>query len=353
MMSIRVGLIGYGLAGSVFHAPLIGAVEGLELKAVVTSSNAAKAAYDFPRAKIMADVQSLFGSSEVDCIVVSSPNATHYDYAKQAILAGKHVVVEKPFTVTSEEAEELVMLAERQGVILTVYQNRRWDNDFLTVRSLLDTGMLGKLSVYESHYDRYRPQVQKRWKEEQLPGSGILYDLGSHLIDQTLVLFGMPETVSADLRLERKGTEIVDYYHLVLGYSNGMRAILHSGSLVRQPGPRFLLHGDKGSYMKFGLDPQEEQLKKGLRPGDIGWAEEPAALHGQLTADAGDLSVRSVIETKRGSYETFYVKLADAIGRGGEVPVPARDARNTIRIIEAAVQSDREQRRITFAENDR
>ncbi|GGF92654.1 oxidoreductase [Paenibacillus abyssi] len=347
-MTIHIGIIGYGLSGSVFHAPLIDSVEELQLRAIVSSS-ADKVHQDYPHTEVIPDVDSLLVKQDIDVVVVTSPNATHYEYAKQAILAGKHVVVEKPFTVTTAEAEDLIGLADQQGVVLSVYQNRRWDGDFLTVQSLLETGMLGRLSLYESHFERYRPQLQNRWKEHQLPGSGILYDLGSHLIDQALTLFGKPESVWADLRMEREGTQIVDYYHLVLGFAGGMRAILHSGSLVKQPGPRFQLHGDQGSFIKFGLDPQEEQLKRGVRPGDHGYGEDQPAGFGQMTTEAGGLTMRSTIETRRGCYEMYYGQLAKAISAGGEVPVPATDALHTMRIIEAAIESSREQRTITLA----
>jgi scyllo-inositol 2-dehydrogenase (NADP+) len=344
MMSINVGLIGYGLSGSVFHAPIIDKVNGLTLKAVV-SSNAAKVQQDYPYVEVLPDTDSLLQQKEIDVVVITSPNTTHYEYAKNAILAEKHVVVEKPFTVTSEEADELIALAKKHGVLLTVYQNRRWDNDFLTIRRLLQTNVLGDLSTYEAHFDRFRPDIQNRWREQNLPGSGILYDLGSHLIDQALVLFGMPNTIWADLRTEREGAKAIDYFHLVLGYQH-MRVILHSGSLVRKTGPRFILHGNKGSFIKYGLDPQEDQLKKGVRPGDPGWGEDLPENFGQLTTEMGGLSIQGTIKTLPGRYEVFYESLVEAIHSGNSAPVLAEEARNTIRIIEYAMKSYQEQRTI-------
>jgi scyllo-inositol 2-dehydrogenase (NADP+) len=340
-MKIKVGIIGYGLSGSVFHAPLIDKVEGLCLKAIV-SSHAAKVRKDFPDVEVIHDVDALLQHEEIDLVIVTSPNTTHYDCAKKAILAGKHVVVEKPFTISSREADELISLAKECGVLLTVYQNRRWDNDFLTIQRLLESKVLGELSTYEAHYDRFRPIVQDRWREQNLPGSGMLYDLGAHLIDQALTLFGMPKTIWADLRFERAGAMTIDYFHLVLGYNN-MRAILHSGSLVRQAGPRFFLHGDKGSFIKSGLDPQEDQLKKGMQPGDPGWGEDALENYGKMTTDLNGLLVKSTIETLPGSYESFYEGLVESIQLGKAAPVLAEEARDVIRIIEWAMQSHQTQ----------
>ncbi|MBH8596580.1 MULTISPECIES: oxidoreductase [unclassified Thermoactinomyces] len=345
-MQIRVGLIGFGLSGSTFHAPLIGHVENLELAAVV-SSDPAKVHARYPDVKVVPDTEALLKMKEIDIVVISSPNLTHFDYAKKAIEAGKHVVVEKPFTVTSSEADQLIQLAEEKGVILTVYHNRRWDNDFLTIKKILDQQLLGRLSTFESHYDRYRPSVRRRWKEQNLPGSGVLYDLGSHLIDQALLLFGKPQTIWADLRAEREGTESVDYFHLVLGYPE-LRVILHSGSLVREAGPRFILHGDKGSFIKYGLDPQEEQLKAGLLPDELGFGEDEAKSYGQIHTTIGSLQTKGRIQTIPGRYVSFYEQLAEAVRNDTKPPVAAEEARDVIRMIEYAMQSAQEQRTITL-----
>ena len=343
-MTIHVGLIGYGYSGATFHAPLINKVKGLHLKAV-TSSSASKVTKDYPHVEVVSDVNSMLSHTEIDVVIITSPNTTHYEYAKQAIAAGKHVVVEKPFTITSIEADELISLAQKKGVLLTVFQNRRWDNDFLTIRELLSTKMLGEISTYEAHFDRFRPKVRDRWREHDIPGSGILYDLGSHLIDQSLTLFGMPNTVWADLRAEREGAEAVDYFHMVLGYKN-MKVILHSGCLAREAGPKFIVHGHLGSFIKYGLDSQEEQLKIGIQPGAEGWGEDSVADYGHLTADIGGITIRGVIETLPGRYITFYESLAQAIELGTPVPVMAEEARDTIRIIEYGIKSHQEQRRI-------
>ncbi|NMO94473.1 oxidoreductase [Paenibacillus lemnae] len=336
-MTIQTGIIGFGLSGSTFHAPLLSSIPDYAIRAVV-SSNPEKVHKDLPGAAVYQEVDELLTDQDIDVVVVASPNATHYDYARKAMEAGKHVVVEKPFTVTASEAEDLIQLAKDKGVLLTVYQNRRWDNDFLTVRNLLETGALGKLSLYQAHFNRYRPVVKKRWKEQEGPGAGQLYDLGSHLIDQALLLFGKPQTLWADLRAERPGSQVIDYFHLVLGYEFH-RVILHSGSLVRHAGPKFELHGDKGSFLKYGQDPQESQLKQGLRPGDSGWGEDQPDQYGELATEFSGLAVQGEIDTLPGRYQAFYQGLADAILEGSPVPVQPEDARDTIRIIEYAMES--------------
>lgn len=343
-MTIHVGLIGYGLSGAIFHAPLIQSVEGLHIKTIV-SSNPDKVHQDLPHAAVVTDPDMMLSDPDIDLVVVTSPNTTHYDLAMRAIHSGKHVVVEKPFTITSAEAEQLIELAQSKNVLLSVYQNRRWDNDFLTIKKMLATRLLGQLTTFESHYDRYRPTVQERWREKNLPGSGMLYDLGAHLIDQALHLFGKPLQVWADLRNERQGAQVTDYFHIIFAYQN-FRVILHSGSLVMQPGPRFTLHGDKGSFIKAGMDPQEEQLKQGLRPGDRGWGQEDSTQYGRLRTTVEGLVLDAVVETVPGKYEAFYQGMVEAIRDGKAVPVPAEEALETIRMIEFAIQSAEEQRMI-------
>ncbi|MBD2846934.1 oxidoreductase [Paenibacillus sp. IB182496] len=349
-MTIEVGVIGYGLSGSVFHAPLIAATDGLRLAAFV-SSDPAKVHRDYPGASVYDSVDALVAREELDVIVVSSPSRTHYDYAKQALKAGKHVIVEKPFTATAAEAEELIALAQQRGLVLTVYQNRRWDGDFLTVRRLVDEGLLGRITRYEAHYDRFRPEPNPGiWKEQDEPGTGILYDLGSHIIDQALTLFGAPETVWADLGMEREGSRIVDRYHVVLGYASGLRAILQSGSLVLRQGPRYQVHGDGGSFVKSGLDPQEQQLKDGLQPGAPDWGRDRPQTYGELTRMTGGLTLHSKVETVVGSYERFYEGVVRAVTEGAPPPVAAADGLRTIQVIEAALRSHAEQRVVRLAD---
>ncbi|CAM3188373.1 oxidoreductase [Paenibacillus lupini] len=346
MNKVNVGLVGFGLSGQVFHAPIIQSIDGMDIVKVV-SSNPDKAAQYLPNAAVVASLDNLLSDESIDLVIITSPNQTHYPFAKQALLAGKHVVVEKPFVITSEEAEDLIETAKQQNKKLSVYQNRRWDNDFLTVKSLIASGELGDIASYETHYDRYRPQVSDRWREQAGPGSGMLYDLGAHLIDQALHLFGKPVSVYADLFAQRTGSEVVDYFHLVLTYEN-MRVILHSGSLVMQHGPRFQVHGSQGTFIKYGLDSQEETLRKGGLPGQPAWGKDRVEWYGELTLMADGKAETSKVETHQGSYERFYEGMFQAITDNKPVPVAAEDARNTIRVIELAMQSSAEKRALPF-----
>jgi scyllo-inositol 2-dehydrogenase (NADP+) len=345
-LTINVGLVGYGLSGSVFHAPLIEKVEGLALTTVL-SSNPEKVHKDYPNVAVVPTLNRLLDDKNISLVVISTPNDTHYDFTKQAIEAGKHVIVEKPFMIHTADADELIELAHQRNVMLSVYQNRRWDNDFLTIRHLLQTDLLGEVNTYEVHYDRYRPTVNDRWRERPIAGSGTLYDLGSHLIDQALFLFGTPDSVWADVRAQRAEAKTDDYFHLVLGYPH-QRVILHAGSLVREPGPHFQIHGSRGSFIKYGLDSQEDALKAGKRPGDPGWGEDTEKDYGELTVDAGELTVKGKIKTLTGGYERYYQGIVEALTQGKPAPVAAEDGRNTIQVIEYALQSQKEQRVITF-----
>jgi len=345
-MTISVGLVGYGMAGSVFHAPLIEYMPGLTLKTIV-SSDPVKVHKTYPTVSVVSTLTALLTDDDISLVVIATPNETHYPLAKQALEANKHVVVDKPFVISSDQADELIMLAHAHNVLLSVYQNRRWDNDFLTIRHLLTTDVLGAVSTYEAHYDRYRPVVRDRWREWAAPGSGTLYDLGSHLIDQALLLFGLPTTVWADVRAQRVGAQTDDYFHLVLGYPQ-QTVILHSSSLVRASGPHFQVHGSKGSFLKYGLDPQEDALKTGRIPGDPMWGCEDETRYGELTMDVGDLTITGKVQTLPGHYEHFYQAIVEAITQSKPVPVSPEEARNTIHIIEAALRSQQEQRTISI-----
>lgn len=344
-MVIRVGLIGYGFSGAIFHAPLIATVQDLRLTRV-SSSNTEKVRRDFPDVAVSAVAQEVINADDVDVVVITTPNTMHHTLARQALLAGKHVVVEKPFTVMTTEAQDLIGLARIKQRLLSVFHNRRWDGDFLTVRRCIESGKLGEINTYQAHFDRYRPDVRSRWREEDLPGSGILYDLGAHLIDQALVLFGMPQTVLADVGSQRTGAKAPDYFHLLLGYGR-RRVILHAGSIVRGPGPRFQVHGSAGSFIKYGIDPQEAALLSGQRPGGAHWGFEPEISYGEILSECNGKVVTEIVETLPGAYQTFYQEMADAIGHGKTVPVVAQDALNVISIIEKAMQSSREQRAVT------
>ena len=320
---IRVGLVGFGLAGSVFHAPLIRAAERLDLAAVMTSRDLPGAVREFG---------ALLERSEL--VVIASPHPTHFPLATAALEAGKHVVIDKPFTVTSKEAEALIAVAAERKRLVVPFHNRRWDGDFLTVAKLLPR--LGDISLFEARWDRFRPQLREGWKEDPEQAAGLLIDLGPHLIDQALRLFGPPDTVRADVLAQRPGSRVDDYFELTLSYG-AMRAVLSASSLVAEPRPRFAVHGTGGSFVKFGLDPQEAELKAGVDPHEAG----RDARDGILTLPDG---TRETVPTERGRYLDFYDAMAAAVLDRAPVPVEAADARDGLRIIEAARVSSAEGR---------
>jgi scyllo-inositol 2-dehydrogenase (NADP+) len=344
---IGVGLIGYGLGGAVFHAPLVQAEPGLRLHAVVTS-RADEVRRDHPGVRVVASADELLEDPAVELVVVAAPNAVHHRLAAAALSAGRHVVVDKPFTLATSEADELIELAEARDRRLSVFHNRRWDGDFLTVRRCLDSGLLGEVSSLVSRYDRFRPAPKGSWKEEAGPGSGVLWDLGPHLIDQALQLFGLPETVSADLGVQRHGVEAVDWLHLVLGYGR-LRVLLQAGMEVRDPGPRFEVHGDRGSFVKHGLDLQEVAMRAGGRPGDPGWGSEPPERHGTLTTEVAGRELQGRLASVPGTNQAFYAAMAAAVAGQGPVPVAAAEARDTIMVIGQALRSSREGRVVRVA----
>jgi scyllo-inositol 2-dehydrogenase (NADP+) len=346
----NIGLIGYGFAGATLHAPLINAVEGLRLTHIA-SSNAEKARREQPQALVSASPQAVMQAPEVDLVVIATPSATHHALAREALLAGKHVVVEKPFTLDTAQADELIALAASRGRLLSVFHNRRWDSDFLTARQQIESGVLGEINTFCSNMDRFRPQVRDRWREHDAPGSGILVDLGSHLIDQALQLFGMPRTVMADFGPQRPGSPSVDYFHLVLGYGS-RRVLLHAGSIVARPGPRFQVHGSQGSLVAHGVDPQEDALRRGDRPGRAGWGIDDATCRTEVTLASEGATTASActrIDSLPGDYLAYYRGMLQALRGDGPVPVDAHDARQVIRLIEAAQRSGQQQRTIALA----
>jgi scyllo-inositol 2-dehydrogenase (NADP+) len=344
MGDIRVGLIGYGFSGAIFHAPFINRVDGLKLSKISTS-NAWKVYRDFPETEVVPDSDALIRDPDLDLLVISSPNTTHFPLAAQALSAGKHVVVEKPFVNDSREGQELIRLAKEHGRMLSVYHNRRWDGDFLTVRKWMDSGILGDIHTFESHFDRYVPSVSTNWRDVDQPGSGMLFDLGAHLIDQALLLFGTPVSVYADLANQRKSSSTTDYFHLLLNYEK-TKVILHSSMLMNKQGPRFQLHGTLGSYVKYGMDPQEAMLLRGMKPGDAGWGREEPEHYGAYSTVSGGLNLSGVVETVAGGYERYYEGIVEALNNGLPAPVSAEDALRVIKIMETAVQSNAEQRAI-------
>jgi predicted dehydrogenase len=331
---LNVALLGYGFAGKTFHAPLLARVPGLRLSHIV-SSDGAKVRKDWD-VTVLAKPEEAFALGEIDLVVIATPNPTHFDLARKALLSDKNVVVDKPFTNTVAEAEELIALAKSRRRILSIFQNRRWDADFLTLRQLLSEGMLGEVVVFESHYDRFRPEPRPRWREQNVPGGGLWFDLGPHLVDQALQLFGQPDGIYADLEIQRPSATVVDYFHVVLRYAR-RRVILHGGSLVAAETPRFTVHGTRGSYIKFGLDTQEDSLKRGDVPGAPGWGVDPRM--GTLVVCRGEGFETKEIPNIPGNYLAYYEALHSAIVAGAPNPVAAEDALATIKILEAATRS--------------
>jgi predicted dehydrogenase len=337
---VRVGIIGYGYAAATFHAPLIRSVPGLELRAI-SSRNPGKVRAACSEALAVASPEELLALPELDLVVIPTPNGTHYPLACQALEAGRHVVVDKPFTVTLAEAEDLKVRAECADRVLSVFHNRRWDSDFLTLKEVLASGELGRIVHFESHFDRFRPQVRERWREQPGPGSGLWYDLGPHLLDQCLQLFGWPDALHLDRACQRDGAVVDDWFHAVLTYG-AMRAILHAGTVAPVPAARFTVHGTRGTYIKEGLDPQEEALKRGDRPMGGGWGHDPLAA--RVTTWEGERRNDRLLPCCNGDYPAYYAAVRDAILGIHANPVPAEEAVDVMSLLEWAVLSEQEGR---------
>jgi predicted dehydrogenase len=338
MKKIRTGITSYGMSGRVFHAPLLHVHPGFEIVSVLERSHAFSV-QRFPYIRIVSTYEEMLADQDIELIVVNTPDHLHFDMAAMALDAGRHVVVEKPFTLAVREADELIRRARDKNLMLSVFHNRRWDSDFLTVQKLVAGNMLGRLVEYEAHFDRYRNFIQPdTWKESSSSGTGTLYNLGSHLIDQALVLFGLPVSVTADIRKQRTGSQVDDAFILWLNYPD-IRVTLKGGYLVRQAGPRYILHGTEGSFLKPGIDPQEDQLKAGLLPGGPEWGKEPEENQGLLNTDINDMHVTGKLETLPGNYLAYYDTIYQAITGGKEPAVTGEQGRDVIRIIEAAFQS--------------
>ena len=334
----RVALIGYGLAGKAFHAPLIRATLGLELIAVI-SSRTAEIAADLPGVAVLETLERALDDPAVDLVVIATPDQLHHPQALAALSAGKHVVVDKPFAPSLPEAREMAAQAERAGKLLAVFHNRRWDADFLTLKDLIVSGELGEIRQFESHFDRFRPAAGDRWKDRR--ASGVWQDLGPHLVDQAIQLFGMPSAVLADLAVQRPGGTAFNYAHVLLD-QGPVKTILHMTQSAVANSLRFAVHGTRGSYVKHGLDPQEDQSKAGIAPGDADWAIDP--LEGELTRSLADGTTRTeAVANQRGDYLAFYRKLRTAIADGGTNPVPPEQALKVMAILAAGSESAVEQ----------
>ncbi|MFM9445380.1 Gfo/Idh/MocA family oxidoreductase [Streptomyces acidiscabies] len=344
---LRVGLIGYGLAGSVFHAPLISTTKGLALDTVVTSDpdRQAQARAEHPGAGVVATPDELLArAGELDLVVIASPNRTHVPLATAALDAGLPVVVDKPIAGTAKEARALATLAEERGLLLSVFQNRRWDNDFLTLQKLLSDGELGDVWRFESRFERWRPLPKGGWRESGDPAEigGLLYDLGSHLVDQALVLFGPVASVYAEADIRRPGAETDDDTFIALTHASGVRTHLYASATTAQLGPRFRVLGSKAGFVKYGLDPQEAALREGARPGS-GWGVEPEELWGRIgSGESPPTGGGRAVPTLPGDYPAYYAAVTEALTGGGPNPVPATEAATALDVLEAARRSARD-----------
>ncbi|ALR76418.1 oxidoreductase [[Enterobacter] lignolyticus] len=329
---INIALIGYGFVGKTFHAPLIRAVEGLNL-VVVASRDEEKVKRDLPDVTVIASPEEAIVHPDVDLVVIASPNATHAPLATLALNAGKHVVVDKPFTLDMQEARALIALAQEKKRLLSVFHNRRWDSDYLGIQQVIAQGLIGKVKHFESHIDRFRPEVRVRWREQNVPGSGLWFDLGPHLIDQALQLFGLPQSVQGNIATLRPGAEINDWAHVVLNYPDH-KVILHCSMLVAGGVSRFTVHGDKGSVMKQKADQQESQLLAGVVPGSAAWGQDDDS----LVLFGADLQPQP-LKTPDGDQRQYYMHVRDALTGKTENPVSPLQALAVMAVLEAAVRS--------------
>jgi predicted dehydrogenase len=345
MSDVRVAVIGFGLAGETFHAPLIAATPGLDVAAIVTADPGRRdsAARQYPRARLLASVDEIWRSpADFDLVVVASPNGTHTEHALAAIEAGLPVVVDKPFALTVADGERMIEAASRRGVVIVPFQNRRWDGDFLTVRTLIDEGKLGAVTRLESRFERWRVVPKPRWMQPgaAAAGEGMIYDLHSHLIDQALVLFGPVAEVYAEIGCIREGVQVDDDAFIALTHTSGVRSHLKATIVAADIGPRFRVYGDRGAYVKFGVDPQEEMLKAGRRPGDPGFGEDSPDNWGTLS----DGTSTTRVPTALGVFTQFYAGVRATLREGAPPPVNAADSVAGLKIIEASYRSAAERK---------
>src|SRR5947199_888863 len=353
---LRVAILGYGLAGAVFHAPLISSTPSMTVAAIVTSNpeRQERAHQDYPSAAILSSAGQLWRDPSLyDLVVVATPNRSHLPLGIAAMNAGLPVVIDKPLSASVSSAQQLISISERTGKLLTVFQNRRWDNDFLTIRRLLaaDLDLLGTITRFESRFERYRATPrQGAWRE--LPGEeeagGLLFDLGSHLIDQAVQLFGLPTHIYAEVERRRPGALVDDDTFVALRFANGVHAHLWMSAVTRIPGPRIRISGLRGTYEKWGVDPQEDALRTGMRPGDPNWGLEPREKWGRLSTDIGGIHIDGPVEMLPGAYAQYYALLREALVTGGPPPVDPSDTVTVLRIIEAVKQSAHSGKAVSF-----
>lgn len=343
MKPVKTAILSFGMSGQVFHAPFLAVHPGFHFYAVwERTKNLAEQKY--PGVKTFRSLDDLLNDKAIELVIVNTPNYTHYEYAKMVLLAGKHVIVEKPFTATVEEGESLIQLAREKGKLLSVYQNRRYDSDFKVMQKIVREGWLGDLVEAEFHFDRYKQEISpKAHKEIPGPGTGVLYDLGSHIIDQALQLFGLPEAVFADVRTIRPVSQVSDYFELLLYYP-GLRVRLHSSYLVREQLPGYILHGSKGSFIKARTDVQETALQSGAVPGGADWGREPDHEKGLLHTEKDGKNIRELVPAERGDYGEYFEGIYQALRGQSTPPVTAEDGLAVVKIIALALKSSSEGR---------
>jgi scyllo-inositol 2-dehydrogenase (NADP+) len=352
---VRVGLIGFGLAGQSFHAPVIRGVPGMELACIV-ERRGTRAREKYPEVRVARALEELLADKEIQLCVIATPNDSHFELTRACLLAGRDVVVDKPFAPTLAEAEELVRLAAERGRLITVYQDRRWDGDFATVKDIVRSGRLGTVVEYECRYDRFRPEPKANaWRERaDQPGAGVLFDLGPHVLDQALVLFGAPQSITASAFCQRETSQVDDAFDVCMEYPHlgGLRAMGRARIIAFAPGPHFLIHGTKGSFVKYGMDPQEPRLRGGNYPEGLDWGAdwgiEDEQLWGTLSL-VGEPSVK--VKTERGDYRGFYANVRDAIEKKAALDVTPEQALRTMRAVMLAHKSSRERRTVEWGES--
>jgi len=337
---LKTVLVGYGSVAEKMHGPLLNVCEGIDLAAIVERSGN-RCLEKFPKVEVLKSFDEVISREDFDLVVITTPNEYHFPMAKGALESGKHVVVDKPVTVFADEAEELDKLAKAKGLICSVFQNRRFDGDFMTIQEIIERDILGEIIYLESHFDRFRPELRDNWRDEDVPGNGVTYDLGTHLIDQVVLQFGSPKSIYADIRKQRTGTIADDYFDISLDFGS-FKARVTAGVLVNAPTPKFLLLGKKGSYQKFGLDVQEAAFKEGISPDDEDWGVESMDKFGTIYLEEESRPYPTI----PGDYRIYYDNIASVARGEEELKVTLQQAISVLRIIEASFLSSKEKRSI-------
>lgn len=342
---INTAIIGFGLSGKVFHAPFVHVHDGFQLS-IIVERHAQNSKEIYPDIIIERKFENILQDDSIELVVIAVPNIYHYEMAKECLLAGKHIIVEKPFMPSSKEAQEIIELANERNLHVFVYQNRRWDADFLSIQKMISKGELGNIQYFESHFDRYSPtRTRAAWRDEVQPGSGILYDLGSHLIDQAYSLFDKPISVKAKLEAQREGSKVDDFFEIHLSYPN-IQVMVTAGMLVKNHDLRYRIEGSKGVFIKNGLDVQEAALKEGHFPQGVDWGKEPESQFGEITFS--NHANKKTVKSEAGDYMAFYQNVFDVLRNEKEIAINPNDAMDVIRIIELAFESSEKNEEINF-----